>query len=122
MTQAPSANWEITIVLPLGVMDSRLRGIEEQLRLLNMKALDFGKESENGTLRRLIEAKLERIREVLGSIDGLVSDIDADIQPAGANPALTPRAEDTSVDNMGQSRDGVRSDYALRKAYPDQDD
>ena len=105
MTQPPFANWEIAIVLPLGVVDSQLRKVEEQLRVLNMKALDFGKEYQDRTLRRLIETRLEHISEVLGSIAGLVSDINADIQPK-------PKP----------LRDDVASVRSMRKPSPDRDD
>ena len=78
-------NWEVTIILPLGVVANQLRRIEEQLRLLNMKALEVGKECENEPHRRRIEIKLDHISELLGSISTLVSDIGADIQPGAAN-------------------------------------
>jgi len=107
MTQASSANWEIAIMLPLGVVDRQLQKIEEQLRALNMKALEFEKEHENTALRRLIETRLEHINELLGSIAGLVSDINADIQPTR---------------EVRQPRDGVDSGYSMGKSYPDQDD
>lgn len=85
MTQAFSANLEIAIVLPLGVVANQLLRIEADLRLLNMKALALAKERENGRLTGLIEAKLENITEALDSIRGLVSDIEADIRPRSSD-------------------------------------
>jgi hypothetical protein len=122
MTQASSANWEIAIVLPLGVVDNQLRRIEEQLRLVNMKALDFGKEHENWTLRRLIGARLEHVSELLDSIARLVSDIDADMQPRATNATRRPRGTDATTDDIRQSQDGVAPGSAMRKANPAQDD
>jgi hypothetical protein len=75
MTKASSANLEMAIILPLGVVANQLMKIEADLRLLNMKALDFVKEHESGSHTALIEARLENIHEALDSIRGLVSDI-----------------------------------------------
>jgi hypothetical protein len=85
MTGASSANLELAIVLPLGVVANQLMRIEAELRLLNMKALAVARERENGRLTELIDARLENINEVLDSIRGLVSDIEADIHPRPAN-------------------------------------
>ena len=79
MTEASPTNLELAIALPLGVVANQLMKIEADLRLLNMKALDFAKRCENGRLSRQIEAKLEHINEALDSIRGLVSDIEVDI-------------------------------------------
>jgi len=50
MTQASAAEWELAIALPLGAVASQLQRIEAQLRLLNMKALDFARDRENRTV------------------------------------------------------------------------
>ena len=129
MTQAPSADWEMAIVLPLGVVANQLRRIEEQLRLLDMKALGLARERENWTVCQLIEARLEHINEALGSITGLVSDIAADIQPRA--PDLTrvsikdetvPLGSHVPFDEVRASRDGVGSEYSPRKPCADRDD
>lgn len=80
MTEASATNLEMTIILPLGVVVNQLMRIEADLRLLNMKALDFAKERKNTDLTGLIETRLETINEALDSIRSLVSDIEADIQ------------------------------------------
>jgi hypothetical protein len=81
MTGTSAANLEMAIVLPLGVVANQLMRIEADLRLLNMKALDFAKERESGRHAGLIEARLENINEALDSIRSLLSDIAADIRP-----------------------------------------
>ena len=86
MTEASSANLELAIVLPLGVVANQLMRIEAELRLLNMKALNVARERENPRLSGLIEARLDNINDVLDSIKGLVSDIAADIHPRPMNP------------------------------------
>jgi ubiquinone biosynthesis protein COQ9 len=86
MTEASSANLELAILLPLGVVANQLMRIEAELRLLNMKALNVAKERENQRLSGLIEARLDSINDVLDSIRGLVSDIAADIHPRPINP------------------------------------
>ena len=68
-------------MLPLAVIENQLRRIDEELRRVNMKAAEFGREEEGFAARRLIEARLEHIDELLASIAGLVYDIGADIQP-----------------------------------------
>ena len=98
MTEASSANLELAIVLPLGVVANQLMRIEAELRLLNMKALTVARERENGRLTGLIEARLDNINEVLESIRGLVSEIESDIHPRPANV------------------------YSARKPPPDRDD
>jgi len=83
------ANWEISIVLPLGVIENQLRRIDEELRRLNMKASELAKDAENRADRRTIDARLEHIDDLLGSIAGLVYDIGADIHPE--EPAASRR-------------------------------
>src|SRR5580693_6585151 len=85
MSNASSANLEMTIVLPLGVVANQLMKIEADLRLLNMKALDFVNEDGGGRHTGLIEARLENINDALDSIRRLVSDMEADIHPWSAD-------------------------------------
>ena len=73
MTEAPSENLDMTIVLPLGVVANQLLKIEAELRLLGMKALDFANERDNAVLAGRIEARLDNINEALDSIRNLVS-------------------------------------------------
>jgi hypothetical protein len=129
MTQASAAEWELAIVLPLDAVVSQLRRIEAQLRLLNMKALDFARERENRTLHRMIEMRLERISETLASVAGLVVDIEADIAPSRAKVTRVSIDEDTAslpshaqIDDARSPGDVERSAYSPRKANADRDD
>jgi hypothetical protein len=89
----------MALILPLGVVANQLMKIEADLRLLNMKALDFAREDESGRHTGLIQARLENIHEALDSIRGLVSNIEADSSP-----------------------DMIRSKYLDRKSRLDRDD
>ena len=81
MTEATSADFEMSINLPLGVLANQLMKIEADLRLLNMKALRCARERENQRLTGGIEARLVNINETLESIRDLVSDIEDCLQP-----------------------------------------
>ena len=98
MTEAFSANLEMALALPLGVVANQLAKIEANLRLLNMKVGDFAKERDNGRLAGLIDGKLDDINELLDSIRRIVSNMETDIQANAADEA------------------------AVRKARPEQDD
>ncbi len=129
MTQASSAEWEVALVLPLGAVVNQLRRIEAQLRLLNMKALDLARERDNAALQLQVQSRLEQIGETLGSVAGLVSDIQADISPGYAKVTRLPVDEETasrplegSGDDLRPSRETGRSAPAAYKPYPDRDD
>jgi hypothetical protein len=130
MTKASSANLEMAIILPLGVVAHQLMKIEADLRLLNMKALDFVSEDGGGRHTGLIQSRLENIREVLDSIRGLVSNIEADIHPWSADVTRTSIKDYTSSvgahlameDGSLSSPDIAHSKHSNRKTYPDRDD
>ena len=98
MTESFSANLEMAIALPLGVVANQLAKIETNLRHLNMKVGDFAKERDNGRLAGSIEGKLDNINRLLDSLRCIVSNIETDMQ---ANPA---------------------DEVAVHKARPEQDD
>jgi hypothetical protein len=106
MKQAATANLEMTIVLPLGVIANQLIRIEADLRLLNMKALVLapGPDSERPTER--VGVTLGIINESLGSIRSLVSGIEDHIH--------------SGPPNVGATRSSP--DAVYRKAYPERDD
>ena len=129
MTQATAADWEMAIVLPLGVVANQLRRIEAQLRLLNMKALDLAREHEGRAVRGSIEARLEQINDALGSITGLVSDIEADIQPrspagmrARVKDETPPPATHAPGEDVRSVREAAAAPPASRRRAVDQDD
>jgi hypothetical protein len=98
MSEAFSANLDMAIALPLGVVANQLVKIEANLRLLNRKVEDFAKERDNGRLAGLIAGKLDNINELLDSIRCIVSNMEADIHAIAADES------------------------AVRKARPEQDD
>src|SRR5580692_5801540 len=73
---------EMTIGLPLDVVASKLRRIEEELRNLSIKASSIDKEAGSEDLKALIEARLERIRDTIYSISSCLSDLSTDMQTA----------------------------------------
>jgi hypothetical protein len=106
MKQAASANLEMTMVLPLGVIANQLVRIEADLRLLNLKALILAPEPGNECPAERVEATLANINETLDSIRSLVTGIEGHIQPRS-----------TAVSATRSSPDAV-----YRKPYPEQDD
>ena len=129
MNQESDAEWEMAVVLPLGAVASQLRRIEAQLRLLNMKALDFSGQRENRAFQAQIETRLEQITDALGSVTALVADIGADIAPSRAKVprrAIEEESEATTEreadDGARSSRDAGRSTYSARTKYADRDD
>jgi hypothetical protein len=106
MKQAASANLEMTIVLPLGVIANQLIRIEADLRLLNMKALILAAEADNEHPAGRVEAALANINQTLDSIRGLVTGVEGHIQPGS-----------TVVNTTRSSPDAV-----YQKPHPEQDD
>jgi hypothetical protein len=109
MTEAPFANLEMAILLPLGVAANQLMKIEADLRLLNMKVLDFALEREDKRAAARIEARLDTLNAALYSIRELVSELEDQIRPRPAK------------DDARSSPDAIYS-HANRKPYPDRDD
>lgn len=127
MPQASSTDWEMTLVLPLGAVASQLERIEAQLRLLNMKALDFARE-RNRPLQSLVDARLEKIRDTLLSVAALVSDIGSDVAPERAGRSLAPGDDEPVLLSAnapldeGLERAVARSSPPVRKPLPERDD
>ncbi len=121
MTETPSVNLEMALILPLGVVANQLMKIEADLRLLNMKALDLARERETGRHAGLIEARLEHINEALEAIRRLVSDIEADIQPKSRELTHTSIGEHTAVNERPASPAAIPVP-SNRKPPADQDD
>jgi hypothetical protein len=73
-------DWEMTLVMPLGVLANQLVKIEGDLRFLSMKAAEHSSEDVPRSVRSL-DARLELIHGVLASIDSLLVKLQADIHP-----------------------------------------
>jgi hypothetical protein len=94
MTRALSANMEMAIALPLGVVANQLMRIEANLRLLNTTVADFAEERDDGSLTGLISDKLDNINELLHTISRIVSNLEADIQTGIPDvPVRKPRPD-----------------------------
>jgi hypothetical protein len=94
MTEASPANLELAIALPLGVVANQLMRIETDLRFLNMKALAYASERENGNLAAKIAGGLEKINGALDLIRALVADMEASIQPTSASQPGTSSSKE----------------------------
>jgi hypothetical protein len=79
------ANFELSFVLPLGVIANQLLKVEADLRFLNAKTSIYANEGPRGALAGQVASQLEKINERLEVIRGLVSDIETDIHPRPAN-------------------------------------
>jgi hypothetical protein len=106
MKQAASANLEMTIVLPLGVVANQLIKIEADLRLLNVKALSLVPDAQNEYPVERVAVTLAIINEALDSIKSFISDIEGNVH-----------ARSTTVSVARSSPDAV-----YRKPYPELDD
>jgi hypothetical protein len=104
MTEPSSANVELTILLPLGVIANQLMKVAADLRFLNAKTLAYAKQRPGGDLAAQVAGRLEKINEVLEQIRDLITDFEADIELKSAGP--TPPS-----DPLG-----------FRKPHPDRDD
>jgi hypothetical protein len=81
---SPPVDWEMTMVMPLGVIANQLIKIEGDLRFLSMKAIEqSGEEGSRST--KAIDARLELIYGALDSIGALVGRLQADIHPKAHN-------------------------------------
>ncbi len=129
MTPESSAEWEMAIVLPLGVVANQLRRIETQLRLVNMKALELSRERESRALRALVESRLDGIHDALGSISGLVADIEADLEPkatasvrAIVKDEVLPARAPIPIDDHLSPPDGAGPGHPGRRSSSERDD
>lgn len=89
---APQVDWELTLVMPLGVIANQLVKIEGDLRFLSMKAVEqSGEDGARST--QAIDARLELIHGALESINSLLTRLQADIHPkAPSTQALRKQA------------------------------
>ncbi len=104
MSRASSTDWEIAIDLPLGVVASQLMRIEEQLRLLNLRAADLVKGRDGERRDGAIAVRLENINRALDAIRTFISDLEAEI------------------DATRRSTEAVFPPASRGKAYPERDD
>jgi hypothetical protein len=80
MTDRTASSLELTVGLPLDVIADKLRKLETELRLLNMKAFTVAAGRSTAVPSAGMETRVEAIYEALDSIRRLVADIDADVR------------------------------------------
>lgn len=85
MSDPSPANFELSILLPLGVIANQLMRVEADLRFLNARTSPDAGELPGAGMAGQAAARLEKINETLETIRGLVLDIETDIQPRAAN-------------------------------------
>jgi hypothetical protein len=125
MRASPTGPVEMTIGLPLDVVASKLKRIEEELRHLGLQAASIDQKAESEDLKVLIEARLERIRDTIYSISSCLSDLSTDLQTVDDIPVTPPgRGMERCVSDDGTDAPFERenSDHAYRKPRPDRDD
>jgi hypothetical protein len=77
---ASPVDWEMELVMPLGVLANQLVKIEGDLRFLSMKSAEHS--GENGARpSKLVNARLELINSVLESIHSLLAKVQSDVHP-----------------------------------------
>lgn len=93
MSDLSPANFELSIMLPLGVITNQLLKMEADLRFLNAKTAAFAGEPAAAGIMGQAVARLEKISEALEAIRALVADIEADLQPKAPNAKFKPRSD-----------------------------
>ena len=91
MSDPSPANFELSIVLPLGVAANQLMKVESELRFLNAKLSRY--QQNSGGARGEAASSLERMSEALDAIRQLIADIQAEIQPRVAGAAARTRTD-----------------------------
>ena len=122
MTEPSGADCEMAIVLPLGVVTSQLQRVEAQLRVLDMKAIDYARTHAQGRVPAAVDAKLEQIHEALEAIRSLVACIEADLVPRSPAhlarvTAVRPAAGEATIPTLD-----ARADRVAAKPRPVLDD
>jgi hypothetical protein len=118
---------DMAIVLPLDVVANKLKRLEEELRQLNRKALTFDQERESGDLKDLIEPRLERIRDTIGSIRSSLLDLSTDIEPMRDDISGTPPDQPHAIEGYFTEEDTEtrferKNSNTPRKPKPDRED
>ena len=95
MTSSPkhdsSANFELAVVLPLGVAANQLMKVESDLRFLNAKLSRYGQ--EHGVARGEAAGRLEAMSETVDAIRQLIAEIQADIHPQASGTRSRTRTD-----------------------------
>jgi hypothetical protein len=84
MSESSPANFELSIVLPLGVVANQLMKVESDLRFLNARTSAYASARLTREMAGQVAARLEQINEALEVIRGLVVDFETEFQPKSA--------------------------------------
>lgn len=84
MTGPNSANFELAVVLPLGVLANQMMKLETDLRFLSARTPLFGEAREDSRLSAQFNARLEQIHQAIDGIRALLEEIES----AARKPAL----------------------------------
>jgi hypothetical protein len=85
---ASPVDWEMEMVMPLGVLANQLVKIEGDLRFLSMKAAEHSGEAGARTTKS-VGTRVELMYGVLESIHSLLAKVQADIDPRGTATRFT---------------------------------
>jgi hypothetical protein len=84
-------NFELAVVLPLGVAANQLMKLESELRFLNAKL--SGYDEEGGSVRGDAAARLEKMSEAVDAIRQLIAELQAGLQPQAPGVKSRTRAD-----------------------------
>jgi hypothetical protein len=85
---ASPVDWEMELVMPLGVLANQLVKIEGDLRFLSMKSAEHSGE-DGARPSKLVNARLDLINSVLESIHSLLAKLQSDVHPRETTAQLT---------------------------------
>lgn len=77
MTGPLSENFELAVVLPLGVLASQMMKLESDLRFLSARTSAFGEPRNDSRLSAQFDARLEQIHQAIDGIHALLADIES---------------------------------------------
>jgi hypothetical protein len=86
-----AANFDLAVVLPLGVAANQLMRVESELRFLNAKLSRYSQ--ERGSARGEAAARLEKMSEAVDAIRQLIAEIQADLQPQASGAKSRTRSD-----------------------------
>jgi len=84
-------NFELAVVLPLGVAASQLMKLESELRFLNAKLSRYNE--EGSSVRGDAAARLEKMSEAVDAIRQLIAEIQAGLQPQATGATSRTRTD-----------------------------
>lgn len=94
MNESSTANVELALALPLGVVANQLLKVEADLRFLSAKAALYAPDRGGFGLVSQVAARLEQINETLEAIRSLIAAMETDLQPKSAGAASRRRRDD----------------------------